>query len=67
LHLYLQQTEAGYAMPRPITPAYPTISRAFSTAFVNIIQGAEAQAELDWAVEQIEQHIEVNDGYRLSQ
>jgi multiple sugar transport system substrate-binding protein len=63
LHLYLQQNEAGYTVPRPITPAYPTISRIFATVFVNIARGAEVQAELDWAVGQIEQHIEANDGY----
>jgi multiple sugar transport system substrate-binding protein len=58
LNLYVQQIEAGYPVPRPITPAYPTISRAFTRAFNNIARGADIKAELDRAVGEIDQAIE---------
>jgi multiple sugar transport system substrate-binding protein len=58
LNLYVQQIEADYPVPRPITPAYPTISRAFTRAFNNIAWGADIEAELDRAVGEIDQAIE---------
>jgi multiple sugar transport system substrate-binding protein len=54
-------------MPRPITPAYPTITEAFAEAVQNIVTGADVKAELDKAVETIDQDIEDNQGYPISQ
>lgn len=65
LRLYLDQIEAGYAVPRPITPAYPAISRAFATAFNNIVKGADVQSELDKAVQTIDRDIQEHNGYLL--
>jgi multiple sugar transport system substrate-binding protein len=53
------------AVPRPQTPAYPTITNAFKTAVWNIIAGADVQAELDIVAETIDQDIADNDGYPL--
>lgn len=63
LHLYIEQIEAGFPVPRPITPAYPTISRAFATAFNNIAKGADVQSELDKAVQTIDRDIQEHNGY----
>lgn len=51
------------ALPRPQTPAYPTITSAFAEAVQNIVNGADVQEELDKAVEEIDQDIEDNQGY----
>jgi multiple sugar transport system substrate-binding protein len=63
LNLFVQQLEGGVAVPRPQTPAYPTITSAFKTVIWNIIAGADVQTELDNAVEIIDQDIADNDGY----
>jgi multiple sugar transport system substrate-binding protein len=63
-HIYIQQFEAGFAVPRPITPAYPTISKAFAQAFQKIASGADVKAELDKAVQKIDQDIKAHNGYR---
>jgi multiple sugar transport system substrate-binding protein len=55
LHLYIQQIKAGYAIPRPATPIYSVISQAFTTAFNNIVRGADVEIELDLAVQKIDQ------------
>jgi multiple sugar transport system substrate-binding protein len=65
LNVFVQQLEGGVAVPRPITPAYPTITTAFAQAVQNIVLGADAQAELDKAVETIDQDIEDNQGYPI--
>jgi multiple sugar transport system substrate-binding protein len=64
LSLYTDQIAAGYAVPRPITAAYPTITAAFSTAFRNIANGADVQDELDNAVDTIDADLEDNDFYQ---
>jgi multiple sugar transport system substrate-binding protein len=51
------------ALPRPQTPAYPTITSAFAEAVQNIVNGADVKSELDKAVEAIDQDIEDNQGY----
>jgi len=66
LNLFIEQNEAGYTVPRPITPAYPAITTAFQEAFDNIKDGADVQEELDQAVEEIDEDIEANDGYPLN-
>ncbi len=63
LEIFVQQLEGGTAVPRPITPAYPTITTAFADAVQNIVTGADVKAELDKAVERIDQDIEDNKGY----
>jgi multiple sugar transport system substrate-binding protein len=63
LNIFVQQLEGGVALPRPITPAYPTITEAFAQAVQNIATGGDVQAELDKAVETIDQDIEDNQGY----
>ena len=63
LNLFVKQLEGGVAVPRPQTPAYPTITTAFKTAVWNIIAGADVQEELDKVAETIDQDIADNDGY----
>ncbi len=63
LSLYTQQLNAGFAVPRPQTPAYSIISKAFSNAAVAIIAGAEVQSELSRAAAAIDQDIAENRGY----
>jgi multiple sugar transport system substrate-binding protein len=65
LNIFVQQLEGGVALERPVTPAYPVITSAFDTAVLNIIAGADVQAELDAAVATIDQDIEDNQGYPL--
>jgi multiple sugar transport system substrate-binding protein len=62
LHVFPAQLNS-IAVPRPQTPAYPTITSAFAEAVQNIVNGADVQAELDDAVEEIDQDIEDNQGY----
>ncbi len=63
LNVYVQQIEAGWAVPRPLTPAYATITKAFAEAVDNIIQGADVQTELTRAAEKIDQDIQDHNGY----
>jgi len=65
LNVFVQQLEGGVALERPVTPAYPVITSAFDTAFLNIVAGADVQTELDKAVATIDQDIADNDGYPL--
>lgn len=62
LNLLAQQLQQ-YAIPRPITPAYPTITSEFSQAVTDIVSGADVQETLDSAVAAINQDIEDNQGY----
>jgi multiple sugar transport system substrate-binding protein len=63
LNIFVQQLEGGVALERPVTPAYPVITSAFSDAVQNIVAGADVKGELDKAVEKIDQDIEDNQGY----
>lgn len=63
LEIFAKQLQGGIAVPRPITPAYPTITAAFAEAVQNTVTGADVQAELDRAVKKIDQDIEDNNGY----
>jgi multiple sugar transport system substrate-binding protein len=63
LNVFVQQLEGGVAVPRPITPAYPTITESFAEAVQNIVTGADVKGELDKAVEKIDQDIEDSQGY----
>jgi multiple sugar transport system substrate-binding protein len=62
LYVFREQLES-IALPRPQTPAYPTITSAFQEAVQNIVNGADVQEQLDQAVEEIDQDIEDNNGY----
>jgi multiple sugar transport system substrate-binding protein len=63
LNIFVQQLEGGVALERPVTPAYPVITSAFSEAVQNIVAGADVKTELDKAVEKIGQDIQDNQGY----
>lgn len=63
LALYVAQIDAGLAVVRPQTPAYPAITTAFAEAVNNIVAGGDAQKELDRAAKKIDQTIEDNRGY----
>jgi multiple sugar transport system substrate-binding protein len=65
LNIFVQQLEGGVALERPVTPAYPVITSAFSDAVNNIVAGADVKTELDAAVEKIDQDIQDNQGYPL--
>ncbi len=67
LYVFVQQLQMGIAEPRPITPAYPTITSAFAVAVANIAAGADVKEELDKAVQKIDQDIEDNQGYPTRQ
>ena len=67
LQVFVQQLQKGIAEPRPITPAYPTITSAFAVAVANIAAGADVKEELDKAVQKIDQDIEDNQGYPTRQ
>jgi multiple sugar transport system substrate-binding protein len=67
LHVFALQLLGGTAEPRPITPAYPTITSAFSEAVVNIVAGFNVKKELDKAVQKIDQDLQDNQGYPTAQ
>jgi len=63
LRLFAVQLEAGHSVPRPRTPAYPTITSVFERAFQDIRHGADVQATLDRAAAAIDEDIRANQGY----
>jgi multiple sugar transport system substrate-binding protein len=65
LNLYVQQINKGWAMSRPKTPAYPTITNAFQVAFGNVKDGSDVKSQLDEAVQKIDTDIQNNNGYPL--
>ena len=63
-HLFIEQLRSGVARPRPQTPAYPTITDAFSRAFAKImLDRAPVKATLDAAVKRIDGDLTAHDGY----
>ena len=63
-HLFIEQLREGVARPRPRTPAYPTITDAFSRAFAAImLDRAPVKASLDQAVRRIDADLAAHDGY----
>lgn len=61
--LFAEQAECC-AVVRPVHPAYPVITAAWSQAVVNILSGdVGVEAELDAAAKTIDQDIADNDGY----
>lgn len=67
-YLYVLNLEAApdIALPRPATPAYGAIRDAFSDALADIVSGADVQATLDNAVDEIDSDIEANEGYPIN-
>jgi multiple sugar transport system substrate-binding protein len=62
LYVFPEQLNS-IAVPRPQTPAYPTITSAFAEAVQNVINGADVEEQLNQAVQEIDQDIEDNNGY----
>jgi multiple sugar transport system substrate-binding protein len=62
LRSYVRQLETG-GVPRPATPAYDTISKAYGEAIARIAAGADVQAELSKAAALIDQNIAAHRGY----
>jgi multiple sugar transport system substrate-binding protein len=60
----VEMTPACVDVPRTISPAWPVINDAFSKAFWNIYNGADAKAELDAAAKTIDQDYADNNGYQ---
>jgi len=65
LHLYLEQLEGGFAVPRPRTPAYPTVTGAFAAAFLAIRDGADVRRTLSRAAAAIDRDVADNRGYPI--
>jgi len=63
LNTFAQQIMSGAGVPRPATPAYGTISKAFSGAVRAIIAGADVQTALRRAAAAIDEDIAANHGY----
>jgi multiple sugar transport system substrate-binding protein len=65
LELFVTQLEGApdVAVPRPLTPGYPTATAAFWTALDDIVLGADVQTALDEAVATIDADLEANEGY----
>lgn len=62
LRFFVHQLEVG-GVPRPVTPAYRTISKVFATAVGNIVAGANVQSELSKAADIVDQTIAAHRGY----
>jgi multiple sugar transport system substrate-binding protein len=63
LRIFAQQLISGAGVPRPVTPAYGTISKAFSGAVSAIIAGQDVQMALNRAAAAIDKDIADNRGY----
>jgi multiple sugar transport system substrate-binding protein len=63
LAIYVDQINRNVTLERPVTPAYPVITKAFADAVANIVTGADVKAELDKAARAIDQDIKDNNGY----
>lgn len=62
LDLFVEQLET-IAVPRPVTPAYPVITDAFTTAVENFVSGGDVEEELNNAAREIDeefQYLEIN-------
>jgi multiple sugar transport system substrate-binding protein len=65
LYVYVQQIEAGWAVPRPVTPAYAAITKAFAEAIEQIVQGADVQEALTKAAGVIDEDIQRHNTYTV--
>jgi multiple sugar transport system substrate-binding protein len=57
------ELSAAQALIRPPTPGYPVMALVFEKALADIANGADVQAALDAAVDEIDADIEANSGY----
>ena len=62
LSLFVDQLNT-IAVPRPVHPAYPTITSAFAQVVADVIDGADPAASLASAAKTVDQDIEDNQGY----
>jgi multiple sugar transport system substrate-binding protein len=66
-YLYAENlNDSSVAVPRPQSPAYLVARDEFSTAFGDIIDGADVRASLNKAVSKIDADIKANRGYPSS-
>jgi len=63
LRVFADQLDTGFGVPRPTTPGYGTISRAFAHAVSEIIAGADVQTALSEAASHIDAEFARNRGY----
>lgn len=63
LEVFAQQLMAGHGVPRPAMPGYSTISKSFSNAVSDILEGGDVQAALSQAAVEIDADIAINYGY----
>jgi multiple sugar transport system substrate-binding protein len=63
LHVYAEQLLTGAGVPRPLTPGYGTISKAFSKAVSAIVVGQDVQTALTHAAIEIDQDVTENHGF----
>jgi multiple sugar transport system substrate-binding protein len=62
LSLFVDQLDS-IAVPRPVHPAYPTITAAFAQVVADAIDGADVAASLAKAAADVDQDIDDNQGY----
>lgn len=60
----LHITTSCVTVPRPLTPAYPTITAAFSNALATVLDGADPATALTAAARTIDADLAQNDGYQ---
>ena len=63
LEIFAQQLTSGAGVPRPATPAYSRISKAYSESVSAIVAGQDVQLALSRAAAAIDKDIEDNHGY----
>jgi multiple sugar transport system substrate-binding protein len=63
LRMLVRQLDGGFAVPRPETPAYGTITAAFAEAAVRIIGGGDVGSELHKAADRIDREVAQRHGY----
>jgi multiple sugar transport system substrate-binding protein len=65
LGLFVEQLEGApdIAVPRPVTPGYPTVTSEFWTAMDKILLGEDVKTALDAAVAAIDADVDANEGY----
>lgn len=63
LHIFADQLEAGFGVPRPKTPGYSIVSRTFAAAVSDIIAGADVQTTLTEAARRIDAEFARNRNY----
>lgn len=65
LELFVEQLDGApnIAVPRPITPGYPTVTSEFWTALDKIVLGEDVKSALDAAVSAIDSDVDANEGY----